>query len=91
MMNLVQNILTLKEAVDDDQIQLKQALKFLAGLQKVYIRRMIYLHDDSNYVLSQMLEPLKPKTEIDQKQFIRDIKGEIVEEISTIKKKKKVD
>ncbi len=51
---------------------------------------MIYLHDDSNYVLSQMLEPLKPKTEIDQKQLIREIKGEIVEE-NTTKKKKKVD
>ena len=52
---------------------------------------MIYLDDDSKYVLSQMLMPLKTKTEIDQRNLIKDVKGEIVEENNTTKKKKKID
>ena len=52
---------------------------------------MIYLEDDSKYVLSQMLQPVKPKTEIDQKNLLKDVKGEIIDENNTTKKKKKVE
>lgn len=57
MMNLVQNIRTLNQAVEDDTIPLKQALKILMGLQKVYQRRMAYLFEDSQYVLNQLMAP----------------------------------
>lgn len=59
MMNLVQNIKTLSQAVKDDTIPLKQALKILMGLQKVYQRKMAYLFDDSNSVLSQISSPFQ--------------------------------
>ena len=36
MMNLVQNIMTLSQAVKDETIPLPQALKILVGLQKVF-------------------------------------------------------
>lgn len=58
-MNLVQNIRTLNQAVEDDTIPLKQALKILMGLQKVYQRRMAYLFDDSQYVLNQLMAPFQ--------------------------------
>ena len=38
-----------------------------------------------------MLMPLKTKTEIDQRNLIKYVKGEIVEENNTTKKKKKID
>ena len=57
MMNLVQNVKTLSQAVKDDAISLKQALKILIGLQKVYSRKMAYLFDDSQSILKQISEP----------------------------------
>lgn len=54
VMNLVQNIATLRQAVEDERMPLKQALKLLLGLQKVYLRRMTYLHEDSKMVLAQL-------------------------------------
>jgi len=62
MMNLVQNIATLNQAVKDETIPLKQALKILLGLQKVYQRRMAYLFDDSKFVLGQLEAPFKQET-----------------------------
>ena len=41
----------------DDQISLKQALKILQGLQKVYLRMVGYLYDDSKFVLSELMAP----------------------------------
>ena len=62
-MNLVQNIQTLSQAVRDDHIPLKQALKILIGLQKVYTRRMTYLYDDTKFVLNELLAPFKKEGE----------------------------
>lgn len=58
-MNLVQNVKTLSQAVKDDAISLKQALKILIGLQKVYSRKMAYLFDDSQSILKQISEPFE--------------------------------
>lgn len=33
---------------------LKQAISFLLGLQKVYLRRLMYLHEDSKSILMQL-------------------------------------
>ena len=78
MMNLVQNIQTLSQAVKDDHIPLKQALKILIGLQKVYVRRMSYLYDDTQVVLKELLAPISG-----EEKHVKD------EQIQMSKRKKK--
>jgi len=59
MMNLIQNVAALSQAIKDDTIPLKQATKILMGLQKVYQRKMAYLNEDSKYLLNQLESPFK--------------------------------
>ena len=81
-MNLVQNIQTLRQAVEDDRMPLKTAAQFLLGLQKVYLRRMMYLHEDSKSILTQLQEPFKSED-------AAGIKAEIKTENVTTKKKRR--
>lgn len=64
-MNLPHNIRTLRQAIEDDHIPLKQSLKILDGVQKVYQRLLMYLYDDSKVVLHQMEEPFRAATGAD--------------------------
>lgn len=63
LMDLAQNISVLRQAVEDEQITLNKALKILVGLQKVYLRMIGYLHDDSKFILGELQAPFKAKDE----------------------------
>ena len=86
MMNLIQNIEMLNQAVSSEEIPLKQALMILEGLQKVYTRKMLYLFDDSKYILNQLESPFK----MDADYQVKESSGE-VDKIKTTNKRKKED
>lgn len=79
-MDLAQNIAILRQAVDEEKVDLNSALKILMGLQKVYLRMIGYLHDDSKFVLGELQAPFKAKDE-------DAVKGEFVEPAATSKRK----
>ena len=58
-MDLVQNIATFEAAVKEETIPLAQAIKILYGLQKVYVRKMSYLYEDSQFVLTSLDAPFR--------------------------------
>lgn len=81
MLNLIQNVQLLSEAVRTEEMPLKTAVMVLEGLQKVYTRKMAYLYDDSKYILNQLKAPFK------QAEYIKDSSEEVATKVKAKRKK----